>query len=183
DEAIFGVDPEPDPPDSAIPPASAVPVGSGSIADYAKFFDLDGHDQIDFYLPEWVLPDKPLQFPIKYFASNCVHPGVHLMLSYDDDMRDGWPNGDVPVTRPSPAGNIYGTSAGADEIVGVTLQMATIPTSRPSTPTWRPTRTAARGMTTTWTRWTSSSTRGSASTGCSAPITRPTSAATRATST
>ena len=121
DLSIFGMDPNPNPPDFAFPPATRVPVGTGgTIQDYPEFFDLDGHDQLDaeLYGMEW---------PIPQFDSPCVHDPVFLMISYDDDMAPGWPAADVPVTAPSPAGFVYGTTAGQDEIVGVNLAVAAAP--------------------------------------------------------
>ncbi|MBN2474624.1 MAG: hypothetical protein JXB62_08445 [Pirellulales bacterium] len=121
DETIFGVDPNPDPPDLANPPATAVPVGAGGVSDYREFFDLDGHDQVDGPLIEQIPPDAALQAPIPHFSSNCVMALGHLAISFDDDEAEGWPTSNVPVAKPSPTGQLYGTTADADEIVGVTL--------------------------------------------------------------
>jgi hypothetical protein len=120
DAGIFdGRDPFPDPPDPNVPPATRVPVGQGGPENYGDFFDLDGHDQIDIYLPEFVPPDGPLGQPIPQGPSQCIFPAGYLMISMDDDMAWGWPAGDVPVTAPSPAGLTYGTTAGQDEIIGL----------------------------------------------------------------
>jgi len=59
---IFWYDPWPDPPDPVPPPnppMTAVPVGHGTEQDYYEYFDLDGHDQIDVMLEEYVDPNLP----------------------------------------------------------------------------------------------------------------------------
>ena len=117
DQIIFGLDPWPDPPDPTVPPTTRVPVGTGSPADYYEYFDLDGHDQTDFTLIE-------VMYPVYYMPSNCVYEPENLFISYDDDMQDGWPVNDVPVTVPSPAGvSSYGTTAGQDEVIGVDIML------------------------------------------------------------
>ena len=111
DMLIFGQDPWPDPPDALL--ATRVPVGTGSPDEYYEYFDLDGHDQTDFSLIE-------IQYPLNQIPSNCVYTPENLLVSFDDDMRDGWPANDVPVTRPSPAGvSSYGSTPGQDEVIGV----------------------------------------------------------------
>ena len=109
-----GMDPRPDPPDPNY--ATAVPVGFGSIQDYWEYFDLDGHDQIDIDLTDAYYPFYPV-------PSQCIWEVYYLLFSYDDDMRDGWPfpAGDVPVTAPSSAGIVYGTTFGKDEVWGINL--------------------------------------------------------------
>jgi hypothetical protein len=120
DKLIFGYDPRPDPPDPSFPPGSRVPVGEGSPKYYPKFFDLDGHDQTDFTLIH-------TRFPIKYFDSRCVHKPAYLMISMDDDRAPGWPAFDVPVSAPSPAGAIYGTTPRRDEVIGINVQLMMMP--------------------------------------------------------
>ncbi|HUU84067.1 MAG TPA: S8 family serine peptidase [Phycisphaerae bacterium] len=123
DEFIFGFDPWPDAPD----PATRVPVGGVTNPPdpevwYDQYFDLDGHDQIDFSLQGLVPPDEPLDQAIGWFPTHCVHGVEFLMVSYDDDMAPGWLNVDVPVTTPSPAGvSCYGTTGARDEVRGVTV--------------------------------------------------------------
>jgi len=130
DMMIFGQDPYPDPPDMAIPPVTRVPVGLVTSPPewpeewYRMYFDLDGHDQIDMPLTDMVPPDMPLPHPIPMFHSLCIHPPEFVMISFDDDLPPGWmmpPMGDVPVTAPSLAGMIYGSTAGQDEVLGLFL--------------------------------------------------------------
>jgi len=124
DMFIFGQDPWPDPPDPGH--TTIVPVGSGSEDDYDMYFDLDGHDQIDFSLTEYIDPIGPAPFPGlaqgQFPPTVCIHDLLYLAVSYDDDMAPGWPANDVPVTVPSPAGvSSYGMTGVNDEVVGVTL--------------------------------------------------------------
>ncbi|GMU22235.1 MAG: hypothetical protein AMXMBFR13_23230 [Phycisphaerae bacterium] len=127
DQSIFGFDPRPDPPDAARPPATRVPVGSNCLPEvcYKDYFDLDGHDQIDINLQQWIPPDEPLSAPIQQWwiplPHRCVWPLRHLAISYDDDQPPGWPVMDVPVMKPSAAGAIYGNTGTRDEVIGVSL--------------------------------------------------------------
>jgi hypothetical protein len=120
---IFGQDPWPDPPDPGH--TTIVPVGFGSPDDYEMFFDLDGHDQIDFSLTELIDPTVPVPepgLPKEQFPSVCIHDLSFLAVSYDDDMAPGWPANDVAVTAPSPAGvSSYGMTFNSSEVIGVTL--------------------------------------------------------------
>jgi len=129
DAQIFGVDPTPDP---LIP--SRVPVGNVTSPPndpsqwYPNYFDLDGHDQIDIYLEEYIPPEEPLPVPIPQQPSNCIHEPIFLYLTFDDDQAPGWmqvmpvpPNGDVPVTAPSPVGLLYGMTLAQDEVVSAVL--------------------------------------------------------------
>ena len=119
DTTIFvGFDPFPDPPDPLY--ATAVPVGFGSTQEYWEYFDLDGHDQIDFELMD-------ISYPLFRIPSGCIWDVYYLLFSYDDDMWDGWPVGDVPVWAPSTAGFTYGKTWARDEVWGINL----IPTGGP----------------------------------------------------
>lgn len=143
---IFGFDPFPNPPDCAVPPATAVPVGSGiDPADgYPTYFDLDGHDQTDFDLRQYVPPTAPLDLPIpqgQIGSMTCVHPPQFLLMSMDDDRAPGWPSGDVPTTSASASGAIYGTTAGINEIIGKTLAVGPV-LPLPVTLNWRAFREA-----------------------------------------
>jgi len=115
-----GGDPWPDPPDPNVPPLTAVPVGDGDITDYKDYFDLDGHDQLDFSLEDY-------QPYMEEFDSPCIFEAKYLFISYDDDMATGWPQGpplqaDVPVIVPSPAGiSSYGADPTWDELLGLTV--------------------------------------------------------------
>lgn len=118
---IFGFDPNPNPPDLAVPPATAVPVGEGSMESYTKYFDLDGVDEVDVSMVDMLPPGDPLQAPIPRFFTNCIHEPFFVQISYDDDKAPGWPAGDVPVTASSPTGQVYGTTGGRDEAIGLNL--------------------------------------------------------------
>ncbi len=125
DESIFASDPDPDPPDDGNPPATRVPVGSGSPQDYGDYFDLDGHDQIDVSIHDAQLipEDTPLSEPIPQFESSCIFAARYLLISFDDDAAGGWPAGDVPVTALSPGGHTYGTTAATDEVLGAVVRL------------------------------------------------------------
>jgi len=114
DASIFGMDPAP-----SITAGSRVPVGFGDPSLYAEYFDLDGHDQLDFELPT-DLPDSPrLLEAADYLPTNCVVVPHTLLFSFDDDGPRGWGApvpGDVPVTVPP----TYGTTAGLDELLSDT---------------------------------------------------------------
>ncbi|MGQ9650875.1 MAG: DNRLRE domain-containing protein [Phycisphaerae bacterium] len=129
DSIALGIDVAPDAPDEGTPPMTRVPVGSGGPADYGNYFDLDGHDQINVSLADGVLipPNAPLSSPLVRFASDCIHEARYLLVSYDDDGPDGWPSGDVPVAATSPIGQVYGSDARADEIVGLVLGAEPLP--------------------------------------------------------
>ncbi len=139
DEFIFRFDPFPDPFDGATPPATRVPVGvvfsppDSPKEWYLEFFDLDGHDQLDLSIFEKELlnPANPSPQPISPFDSRCIHMARFLGISMDDDDAPGWmapPFGNVPVTSPSPIGNLYGTTAGRDEVIGIEI----VPVFQPS---------------------------------------------------
>ena len=122
DKNIFGSDPNPKTPDAA--GTTRVPVGTGGFADFADYFDLDAHDQIDASLSSLGLvpPAAPAPGPIAQFASLCIHEPNFIMVSFDDDMSPSWPTGDVPVMAPSAfAGMTYGMTGISDEVLGVTL--------------------------------------------------------------
>ncbi|MFQ6048118.1 MAG: hypothetical protein ACE5K7_02005, partial [Phycisphaerae bacterium] len=119
DASIFGQDPPPDP----FVAGSQVPVGQGDPSWYLHYFDLDGHDQLDFEIQELHEPPIPADVLPSLL---CLYEPMALYWSYDDDQAPGWcgpvpPGGDVPVTAPSPAGLIYGTTALADEIIGAVV--------------------------------------------------------------
>ncbi len=126
DAVIFGTDPWPTPPDATY--ATAAPVGFGTVQDYAEWFDLDGHDQIDIELVGMIPPEEPLIEPIPPFASMCVYDPYYLMISFDDDRSPGYVVGDVPVGVPSPAGvSSYGSTLGRDETIAVDLAPVMLP--------------------------------------------------------
>lgn len=131
DLGLFLVDPLPDPPDCQDPPATAVPVGTcaactascGASSLYVDYFDVDGHDQLDRSLVQWI-PRSGLANPIprEFIPSQCIYPPRFLAISFDDDGAAGWPVGDVPVKVASPAGvSSYGTTLGRDEVLSLEL--------------------------------------------------------------
>lgn len=121
--AFGGIDPGPTPAGgfgTAAPVCSGFPVGQNRF----EYFDLDGHDSIDFQLEQFIPinPDGepfPLSFPIEFFDSACVFPARFLLLSFDDDDREDYSLCDVPTTTPSIAGATYGTTAARDEVVAI----------------------------------------------------------------
>ena len=127
DAMIFGQDPWPDPPDPVVPPATRVPVGQAFPPPeqwYHRYFDLDGHDQIDMDLREFIPPQGPAPGPIPRFPSQCIHEPWYLFVSYDDDQAPGWLLWfmDVPVTAPSSGGvSSYGEAKTWDEVIGLAL--------------------------------------------------------------
>ncbi len=126
DFLLFGFDPYPDPPDPNY--VTRVPVGEGGPDLFDRYFDLDAHDQLDIDLSEGqYVPPYPLEVPLPEFPSSCIFPVRYLMISADDDMAPSWPVMDVPVFVPSPAGMVYGTTAGRDEILGLTLGGGALP--------------------------------------------------------
>jgi hypothetical protein len=133
DSYIFATDPWPIPgivmPTGA-PTCVGPPTEPCDVAE--KFFDLDGHDNIDFSLAQ-LLDPGPLE-PIRRFPSECVMAAKYLVISYDDDaaghyVGDQWAICDVPVRSQSPASKTYGTTSGTDEILGVILLTAAPPTT------------------------------------------------------
>lgn len=115
---IFAFDPIPDP----LLAGSIVPVGNGDVGMYGEFWDLDGHDELDF-------PLEQVEYPFSMIPSTCVYPIGFLAVSYDDDLAPGWPAFfNVPVTSPSPAGiSSYGESNNLDEVVGVDVGPGPLP--------------------------------------------------------
>jgi len=135
DLAIFaGTDIWPDPPDT-YPPVTAVPMVDGfGPDDYGTdWFDLDGHDQLDFYLGEILNGVDPLSSPLYidnvFFPqpSACAFEPLHMLISYDDDAAVGWPNPDAPTLTPSTLGFVFGTTALQDEVLSVTNLTPGIP--------------------------------------------------------
>ncbi|MFQ6049111.1 MAG: hypothetical protein ACE5K7_07090, partial [Phycisphaerae bacterium] len=119
DATIFGQDPPPDP----FVAGSQVPVGQGDPSWYPNWFDLDGHDQLDFELPR-DLPSNPrilLADPL--LPCQCVVVPDTLIFSYDDDGPPGWPANDVPVIVPP----TYGTTLGQDELWSVPYPFVAAP--------------------------------------------------------
>lgn len=120
DNNIFiNIDPIPDPPNSG-----GVPVGMGTIEEFDFFFDLDGHDQLEFQLIEFIDPAIHLLQPIPMgqIMSNCIFQLENLAISFDDDEAPSWPANNVPVTAPSPLGIVsYGMTQTQDEVLGLNL--------------------------------------------------------------
>ena len=114
---IFGgFDPWPDAPDPNY--LTAAHVFGGNPQDYYEWFDVDGHDQIDENLQQYIPFLEPLPSAIPPFASQCIYGPEYMLVSFDDDMAPGYITADVPTLVPSPAGvSSYGSTAGFDEVV------------------------------------------------------------------
>ncbi len=125
DATIFGIDPSPSP----IPLTSAPTCSGLSPADVVgQHFDLDGTDSLDFSVTQVLPPinQGPPVSPIGAFASHCVQPGDHLIVSYDDDEATPYVGGPfscgVPVDTESPfLLDTFGSTPEQDEIVGLNL--------------------------------------------------------------
>ncbi len=123
DATIFGGDPAPN------SPGSMAPVEQGLPADDVNFdfFDLDGHDQLDFSL--LAQSYGPGLAPIALFASDCVHSGEFVFVSYDDDDAQHHTAfaSSVPVNSiNATVGGPMGASGNNDEVVGLDLSVSTV---------------------------------------------------------
>ena len=125
DAAIFGGDYAPTP----FGPVAPVCTSGQTIQNYVEYFDLDGHDQTDFDIRQFIDGLTPLPQPINAFPSQCVHTSEFLAISFDDDKGAGWIACDVPVTAPSPFAGLdsYGTTAYKDEVLGLRLTTIGVP--------------------------------------------------------
>ena len=91
------------------------------------FFDMDGHESVDFDPSIFLNPLTPLDAPILRFPSACVFNPDYLVLSFDDDGPGHYTGNnvtcEVPVDSPSPfpSPEPYGSTNGQDEIVGATM--------------------------------------------------------------
>ncbi len=92
-----------------------------------EYFDMDGHESVDFNPSVFLNPLAPLPAPILRFPSACVFTPDYLALSFDDDGPGHYTGNnmtcDVPVDSPSPFPSLepYGSTNGQDEIVGATM--------------------------------------------------------------
>ncbi len=104
-------------------------VSGQTVQNYVEYFDLDGHDQTDFDIRQYIDGLVPLPQPIPAFPSQCVHTSEFLAISFDDDKGAGWISCDVPVSAPSPFAGLdsYGTTAYQDEIMGIRLTGIAVP--------------------------------------------------------
>ncbi len=117
--AFTGIDPPPDagalgPP--VAPVCSGTPIGLVS----SLFFDLDGHDAMEFSLSAALqMGTRP---PIAFFANSpCIYGADHLIISFEDDGADPYTMCDVPNTLASPQGFTHGPTPVRDEVIGLTL--------------------------------------------------------------
>ncbi len=119
DAFIFaGVDPAPDDDSGTVAPICF----GGPIQQQAfEYFDLDGIDRIGLDLREFINPDGPNQQPIPQFNAQCIYDLRLLVISFDDDRGLNWLNCDVPQNSTSPAGLTYGTLAGDDEVIAISV--------------------------------------------------------------
>jgi hypothetical protein len=115
-------------------PASAAPVCSNlhAVDVIPEWFDMDGHDSVDFDLSVTIPPGQALADPIDRFPSDCVLNPDYLVISLDDDRSGHYVGSvmmgcEVPVTSSSAPPPFpvtpytYGTAAGDDEVLGVNL--------------------------------------------------------------
>ncbi len=133
DGFIFGFDPMPTPgvPGSSAPACIAIP----DPTTLPPYFDLDGLDSLDFSLTSFTGAGTltgtgsgggPLSAPLLRFPSSCIQPAENLVISFDDDTALHYASGagagcSVPSTSLSPVTDTYGTAAGQDEVIGLTL--------------------------------------------------------------
>ncbi len=125
----FGLDPPPDSPNCGTAaqvgtcPLPCDPAVCPAGSEYMNFLDVDGHDQLDRLLSNFI-PPGGLSSPVpqSLLDAACIFDPRFLAISFDDDRATGWVAGDVPVTFPSPAGvSSYGESTTLDEVLSVSL--------------------------------------------------------------
>ncbi len=121
DGFALGTDIWPDPPD--LFGTTTVPISSGGIENYPRYLDADGQDTLTTWLGEYIPRDFPLDTPLEeaQLQENLVYGPENLLISYDDDGDPGWPDLDIPTSVPSPGGALYGSTAGADEALALTV--------------------------------------------------------------
>ena len=99
-------------------PANAGATAAQVRAQYDAYFDLDGEDQLDF---EFGLPAVPVTLGytrVEQQAMGIYFEPTRISFSYDDDGTNGWyKSGQIPTNSLSPAGNRYGQTAPADEVI------------------------------------------------------------------
>jgi len=115
-DIFMGMDPFPTPgiAGSGAPICSGLPIGLVA----HQFFDLDGHDALEFSL--WQLMQN-VRLPIPYFDSHCINGADYLLLSLEDDGADPYTLCDIPITTTGPSMMTYGEMTNRDEIFGITL--------------------------------------------------------------
>ena len=124
DASIFGVDPDP-----KHVPLTPAPTCGGFPPSQVQtdYFDLDGHDALDFSLQQILPPisDGPPLTPIGFFTTDCMVGTDYLIISFDDDAHSHYVGSmlfcDVPVRSQSPNVDTYGTAVRRDEIIGLNL--------------------------------------------------------------
>ncbi len=127
DALIFGVDYWPATPDTVPPSTGALTCAGVPAAQIPALlddrFDLDGTDVLDVDLRFIIPPLVPPADPIPAFASDTIHDGRYLLLSFNDDWSGHYAGAlcEIPVARSSPAGNTWGRANRRDELVGVVL--------------------------------------------------------------
>lgn len=118
-DAFTGIDPFPTPamPGGLLPPlCSGVPISLVA----PQFVNVDGHSSLEFSLDGlWQAGVAP---PIGFFNSPCVNGADYLLISLKDNGESPYTDCNLPTnTSASPAGIVYGTTAGRDEVIGLTL--------------------------------------------------------------
>jgi hypothetical protein len=99
------------------PVCSGLPIGQVA----SQFFDLDGHDALEFSLSAaWQTGARP---PFNYFQSTCINGASYLLISFEDDRPEPYTACDVPNMLASPNGFTHGTTPARDEVVGLNLDV------------------------------------------------------------
>lgn len=118
--AFLGIDPPPVPAAFGPPVApvcSGLPLGQVA----SQFFDLDGHDALEFSLAQAF--QFGVRLPFNYFPSACINSAAYLLISFEDDRANPYTACDVPNMLASPDGYTYGQTAARDEVVGLNLDL------------------------------------------------------------
>ncbi len=119
-DAFLGIDPPPVPAafGPPVPPiCSGLPIGLVA----PQFFDLDGHDELEFSIAQaWQFGVRP---PFNYFNSGCINSAAYLLISFEDDQPDPYTTCDVPNTLASPNAFTHGQTPARDEVVGLNLDI------------------------------------------------------------
>ncbi len=128
DADFFGYDPYPVPGDIS----TIVPCGSGE-ENFApeSYFNINGMAAMEASLLDLTYGAGEESIP--YFHDNLIYPANHFLISYADNYAEHWSHdmyGTVPVNSGSTfSNNIFGSTAGADELFAVRLHSKNIPST------------------------------------------------------
>lgn len=125
-DIFLGLDFAPTPPDCLL--ASAAPT-CGGVLSPGSWFDLDGHDSLDFSLIGLL---GPFPGPVPFMPSDCVHSTQNIALSFDDDGPEHYAglaaSCEIPVNSPSPLlFTRFGETLNQDEVMGLISVSSSIP--------------------------------------------------------